>query len=272
MPAARRAKPRSRSVHCGPLRRSWSRASRANRTVHSGVVAYGSGEVGRDRLLSHSEQGVGSCVGQQRGHDEMQPGPALAGQAETHDDQDQDQAEDERTERQAGEGELHGGESAEADLDQQEPAAPDGGDCGDGPARRRSLRLLDRNGVVRPLQSARITNRVTSNGRAGEWEDNGLVFTTVVGTAMDAANVRRDLRRALAFCAGIDLGEWTPRELRHSFVSVLSDGGVIVEEIVQLVGHSGTTVTELVYWHQLRPVIQTGATVMDRPPGRCRPG
>jgi hypothetical protein len=31
----------------------------------------------------------------------------------------------------------------------------------------------------------------------------------------------------------------------------------------RLVGHSGTTVTELVYRHQLRPVIQTGATVMD---------
>jgi hypothetical protein len=32
----------------------------------------------------------------------------------------------------------------------------------------------------------------------------------------------------------------------------------------RLVGHSGTTVTELVYRHQLKPVIQTGATVMDR--------
>lgn len=37
-----------------------------------------------------------------------------------------------------------------------------------------------------------------------------------------------------------------------------------VEQISQLVGHRGTTVTELVYRHQLRPVLQTGATVMDR--------
>jgi integrase len=86
----------------------------------------------------------------------------------------------------------------------------------------------------------------------------------VVGTAMDAANVRRDLRRALALVPGIDPGDWTPRELRHSFVSVLSDAGMHVEDIAQLVGHSGTTVTELVYRHQLKPVIQTGATVMDR--------
>ena len=54
------------------------------------------------------------------------------------------------------------------------------------------------------------------------------------------------------------------RELRHSFVSVLSDAGVPVEQISQLVGHSGTTVTELVYRHQLRPVLQKGATVTDR--------
>jgi integrase len=63
---------------------------------------------------------------------------------------------------------------------------------------------------------------------------------------------------------GIDPTEWTPRELQHSFVSVLSDAGIPVEQIAQLVGHRGTTVTELVYRHQLRPVIQTGATVMDQ--------
>ncbi len=92
----------------------------------------------------------------------------------------------------------------------------------------------------------------------------GIVFATVRGTQMDAANVRRDFRRALELVPGIDPADWTPRELRHSFVSVLSDAGVPLEEISRLVGHSGTTVTELVYRHQLKPVIQTGATVMDR--------
>jgi integrase len=56
----------------------------------------------------------------------------------------------------------------------------------------------------------------------------------------------------------------SPRELRHSFVSVLSDAGVPLEEISRLVGHSGTTVTKLVYRHQLKLVLQTGATVMDQ--------
>ena len=37
-----------------------------------------------------------------------------------------------------------------------------------------------------------------------------------------------------------------------------------LEEISRLVGHSSTAVTELVYRKQIRPVLQAGATVMDR--------
>jgi hypothetical protein len=47
-------------------------------------------------------------------------------------------------------------------------------------------------------------------------------------------------------------------------VSLLSDDGVAIERISRLVGHTGTTVTEKVYRHQLRPVIQHGAVAMDR--------
>lgn len=40
-------------------------------------------------------------------------------------------------------------------------------------------------------------------------------------------------------------------------------GCACVEEIARLVGHSGTDVTEKVYQPELRPLIQTGAQVMD---------
>lgn len=76
--------------------------------------------------------------------------------------------------------------------------------------------------------------------------------------------MRRGFRR-LAQAAGLNPAEWTPRELRHSFVSLLSDQGVPIEQIARLVGHTGgSTVTETVYRKQLRPVIEDGATVMDR--------
>lgn len=126
---------------------------------------------------------------------------------------------------------------------------------------RRTLALPAR--CVEVLQKQRAHQAADRLAAGQAWQDTGLVFTTRTGNEMDAANVRRDLRRALRLVPGIDAGEWTPRELRHSFVSVLSDAGIPVEQISQLVGHRGTTVTELVYRHQLRPVIQTGATVMD---------
>ena len=64
--------------------------------------------------------------------------------------------------------------------------------------------------------------------------------------------------------AGLDPREWTPRDLRHSFVSLLSANGVTLEQIADLCGHAGTTVTEKVYRHELRPVLLDGAVVMDR--------
>jgi integrase len=59
-------------------------------------------------------------------------------------------------------------------------------------------------------------------------------------------------------------GKWTSPELRHSFVSLLADDGVSINDIADLCGHSGTSVTERVYRHQLRPVLLTGASAMDR--------
>jgi integrase len=73
-----------------------------------------------------------------------------------------------------------------------------------------------------------------------------------------AANVRRALR-AVAEKACLDSSAWTPRELRHSFVSLMSDAGVPLEDIARLVGHRNTTLTELVYRKQLRPVMTEGA-------------
>jgi integrase len=88
------------------------------------------------------------------------------------------------------------------------------------------------------------------------------VFATAKGTPHDAANVRRNFR-VVAAAAGLDPKEWTPRELRHSFVSLLSSSGLPIEDISHLVGHSSTSVTEKVYRKELRPVLSRGAKAMD---------
>jgi site-specific recombinase XerD len=68
-----------------------------------------------------------------------------------------------------------------------------------------------------------------------------LVFNLSVGIPLDAANVRRSFRRIIK-AAGIGENR-TPRELRHSFVSIMSDNGVTIEQIADLVGHRTTIVT-----------------------------
>jgi integrase len=99
--------------------------------------------------------------------------------------------------------------------------------------------------------------------RAGpHWKEHDLVFASTTGTPRSAGNVRRDFQ---AICDTAGIGKaWTPRELRHSFVSMLSADGVTTEDISHLVGHSSTRTTERVYRHELRPVLRTGAERMGR--------
>ena len=79
--------------------------------------------------------------------------------------------------------------------------------------------------------------------------------------ALDAGNVRKMFKR---ICTEAGAGDgWTPRELRTTFVSLLSHRGVSIEEIARLAGHASTRTTEIVYRRELRPVITTGAEIMD---------
>jgi site-specific recombinase XerD len=55
---------------------------------------------------------------------------------------------------------------------------------------------------------------------------------------LDAHNVRRSFRTIVKE-AGLG-EEWTPRELRHTFVNLCAHD-VNLEDIARLVGHSGTT-------------------------------
>jgi integrase len=124
---------------------------------------------------------------------------------------------------------------------------------------RRTLEIPD--DVAEALREHH-TDQAKQKLNAGKaWQDNDLVFATSLGTPLDAANVRRSFRR-ITKAAGLGTN-WTPRELRHSFVSIMSDNGVTIEQIADLVGHRTTIVTQKVYRHQLKPVISTGATAMN---------
>ena len=124
---------------------------------------------------------------------------------------------------------------------------------------RRTLEVPDE--VVRALRRHH-RKQAAKRLRAGEtWQDHDLVFCTRNGKPLAAGNVRRAFR-SITKAAGIG-EDWTPRERRHTFVSIMSDNDVPIEKIADLVGHRTTIVTQTVYRHQLRPVIETGATAMN---------
>ena len=117
-----------------------------------------------------------------------------------------------------------------------------------------------------PLVEALRGNREVQDSEreaAGEAWDPGwpdLVFTSLLGTPLDPSNVRR-MFKELTNSAG--LGDWSPNELRHSCVSILSSRGVPLEEIADVMGHDGTRMTSKVYRHIGTPSIGAAAGPME---------
>jgi integrase len=115
---------------------------------------------------------------------------------------------------------------------------------------RRALVLPER--VAQPLLA-----HAEKSGR-----DSGLVFCTRTGKPLAAGNVRRSFRR---LCRKAGLGEeWTPRELRPTYASMMSDEGVPIEQIGRLMGHAGgSTVTERIYRKQINPRPISGSEAIN---------
>ncbi|WKU48049.1 tyrosine-type recombinase/integrase [Streptomyces sp. VNUA116] len=86
------------------------------------------------------------------------------------------------------------------------------------------------------------------------------------------SSVLRHFRTLLGEAGFENPKAWTTRELRTSFVSLLPDHRMPIEEIARVLGHDGTATTEKVYRKQLRPVITAGAEAMDEIFGNASKG
>ncbi len=99
------------------------------------------------------------------------------------------------------------------------------------------------------------------------WIENGLVFTTEVGSPIDPANLRRAFR-ALVKAAGVPdkqptedcpkPGQWHPHEMRHSAGSYMDAMGVPPKRVASILGHEGTRTTETIYIHRQEVIDMTG--------------
>ncbi|MDX3540901.1 site-specific integrase [Streptomyces sp. MB09-01] len=126
---------------------------------------------------------------------------------------------------------------------------------------RRSLAMPRH--VVAVMKEYRDQQQAALEGSNRSLLPEDLVFPHPSGKLRTAQDVRRNFRGLLKEAGLPDPHSWTTRELRTSFVSLLSDHGLRIEDIARLVGHSGSSTTERVYRKQLRPVIEAGAEAMD---------
>ncbi|MEU1540978.1 tyrosine-type recombinase/integrase [Actinacidiphila glaucinigra] len=126
---------------------------------------------------------------------------------------------------------------------------------------RRSLVMAHQAASVMTVHRGQQMQRYRERGL--EWNEDALVFPKDDGEQRDSTNVLRNFRSLLKDAGFPDPKEWTTRELRTSFVSLLSDHGIPIEVISRVVGHSGSATTERVYRKQLRPLIAAGAEAMD---------
>ena len=119
------------------------------------------------------------------------------------------------------------------------------------PTSRRTLALARRSAAA--LREQKIRQAADRLAAGQLWQDHDLVFASTAGTSLDDHNVRRQFRK-ITESAGLG-STWVPRELRHTFVSLLSAHGVPLEAIALLAGHNQTATTEMVYRHQIVPVV-----------------
>ena len=117
---------------------------------------------------------------------------------------------------------------------------------------RRTLKMPEAvAAVLAALQTEQLDAGITAQ----------LVFCGASGEPRWPSGVRQHFK---VLCARAGLpGDWHPHEQRHTFTSVLSDADVNIEKISDALGHKNSTVTKVVYRHQIADEVAVAAPVMD---------
>jgi integrase len=87
------------------------------------------------------------------------------------------------------------------------------------------------------------------------WQENGLVFATTIGTPIEPRNLNRDFHRR---CEEAGLRRFRLHDLRHTCASLLLAQGVPARVVMEILGHSGISITLNTYSH-VSPAIQQEA-------------
>lgn len=128
---------------------------------------------------------------------------------------------------------------------------------------RRVLSLPDL--AVQALARHRVRQRVEREFAGRRWRDTGFVFTTSVGTAIDARNLSRRFQLHLE---RLGLPHQRFHDLRHACASLLLGENVHPRVVMDLLGHSQIAVTMNLYSHVMPAMQREAADRLDAVLGR----
>jgi integrase len=92
------------------------------------------------------------------------------------------------------------------------------------------------------------------------WKETGFVFTTIIGTPLDARNV---VRKYHALLKKAELSHNRFHDLRHSCASLLLAQGVPLKTVSDILGHSQISITADYYAHIAPEMRREALSVMD---------
>lgn len=99
------------------------------------------------------------------------------------------------------------------------------------------------------LRDHRLEQKKTKLRNAKVWKKGNWVFTTTVGTRVDARNLLRDFRRVVASADAGIARNVRPHSLRHNVVTSLIEAGVPLHSVAAYMGHSNVQTTLREYAH-----------------------
>jgi integrase len=92
------------------------------------------------------------------------------------------------------------------------------------------------------------------------WQDTGFVFTTTIGTPLDARNVQDGFKTLLDKA---ELRSQRFHDLRHGAASLLLAQGVHPRSVMEILGHSQIGITLNLYSHVMPELLRDAAQKID---------
>jgi integrase len=126
-------------------------------------------------------------------------------------------------------------------------------------ASRRTVDLLQR--AAEALRSHRKRQMEEQPTVGAQWTDNGLVFTTTIGTPLDAQKIVNRHFKPLLKRAGLPDIRW--HDLRHTYAALLLSRGTHPTYVQKSLGHASVQLTLDRYSHWMPSMGRNTAEGID---------